>query len=282
MYSHPMPDNTPPALVAVKEAARVVRERTSVRPQVGLILGSGLGRLAKRLESPEAIAYSDIPGMPIPGVAGHSGTLHVGRLSGAEVACLEGRVHLYEGHRPETVVFGARLLAELGCRVVVLTNAAGATTTEGTPGSLLLIADHLNLTGQSPLVGYRHPTEFLDVSNLYDADLRKLALEVARTLELKLREGVYAGLTGPSYETKAEVRYLARIGADAVGMSTVLESLSLADARVKILAFSCLTNAAAGVAGAVLDHHHVQAVAHEAAKHLESIIVGVVARLGEI
>ncbi|MGC4067214.1 MAG: purine-nucleoside phosphorylase [Polyangiaceae bacterium] len=263
----------PAALQPVLAAAQSVHEQVQVRPRLGIVLGSGLGPLADRLEDATKIPYEAIPNLPQPGVAGHSGRLHIGTLGGVPVACLQGRVHLYEGHPVERVVFGARLLATLGCEVVVLTNAAGATTTAHRPGSLLLIRDHLNLTGQNPLVGFRHPTQFLDMSAAYCPELRKAALAAARSLDIGLEEGVYAGLVGPSYETKAEVEYLSRIGADAVGMSTVLETIALVDLGVRVMALSSITNAAAGVKGAILDHEHVQSVAKTSAVDLERLIV---------
>jgi purine-nucleoside phosphorylase len=274
-----MSDLNTPALQAVTAAADAVRKKTELRPKLGLVLGSGLGRLSGKLQSSTTIPFEEIPGMPKPGVAGHSGKLSVGLLSGVPTACLQGRVHLYEGHRSETVVFGARLLALLGCEAVVLTNAAGATTTKDAPGSILLIRDHLNLTGQNPLVGFRSPATFLDMSDAYSSELREAAKSVAAELGIPLREGVYAGLVGPNYETKAEVTYLERIGADAVGMSTVLETLALNDLRVRVMALSCITNAAAGVAGAILNHEHVQAVADQGAERMERLLLGWVSRV---
>jgi purine-nucleoside phosphorylase len=274
-----MSDLNPPALQTVKAAADAIRDQTGLKPRLGIILGSGLGRLAEKLQSSTVVPYERIAGMPRPGVAGHSGKLSIGLLNSVPTACLQGRVHLYEGHRPEVVVFGARLLALLGCEVVVLTNAAGATTTRDLPGSILLIRDHLNLTGHNPLVGFRHPTEFLDMSNAYTEELRDAAKVVAAECDIALREGVYAGLVGPNYETKAEVTYLSRIGADAVGMSTVLETIALTDLRVRVMALSCITNAAAGVTGAILDHEHVQAVADQGAERMERLLLGWVSRV---
>jgi purine-nucleoside phosphorylase len=255
------------------QAAEFVRTRLGFRPRLGLILGSGLGSLVGKLDSPASIPYADVPGMPLPSVPGHSGKLTGGVLGGVTTVCLEGRVHLYEGHEPHTVVFGARLLAQLGCEVVLLTNAAGGTTSDLAPGSLMLITDHINLTGHNPLVGWSHPAEFIDLSDAYDPRLAEQARAAARASGVALEEGVYAGLTGPSYETKAEVRYLAHIGANAVGMSTVLETIALRERRVRVMALSCITNAAAGVAGAVLDHNHVQMVAREGTGKMEKLIL---------
>jgi purine-nucleoside phosphorylase len=257
---------------ALERAATSLLAKIAGRPRLGLVLGSGLGPLARRLEGALPIPYSEIPGMPEPSVAGHSGRLTFGGLGGVATACLEGRVHMYEGYEPEAVVFGVRLLAKLGCEVVMLTNAAGATTPRLAPGTLMLITDHINLTGRNPLVGWTRPATFIDLSDLYDADLRHFALAAALEAGVRLEQGVYAGLTGPSYETKAEVSYLAQIGADAVGMSTVLESIALCEQRVRVIGLSSITNAAAGVVGAVLDHAHVQQVARQAAGQLEALI----------
>lgn len=268
-----MADRAQQSRVELKRAAEVISRTISERPRLGLVLGSGLGPLASRLENVRTIPYDDIPGMPTTSVPGHSGRLSIGGLGGVATACLEGRVHLYEGREPEDVVFGARLLAELGCEIVMLTNAAGGTTQRLAPGALMLIVDHINLTGRNPLVGWAHPAEFIDLSDAYDPELARLARTSAIEVSVPLAEGIYAGLTGPSYETKAEVTYLARIGADAVGMSTVLETIALRERRVRVIALSCITNLAAGVPGAVLDHEHVQRVARQAAEHMERLIL---------
>ncbi|HMA95843.1 MAG TPA: purine-nucleoside phosphorylase [Polyangiaceae bacterium] len=258
---------------ALKEATDLVKKRSPLQPSLGLVLGSGLGHLANTLERASVIPYSEIPSMPTPSVAGHSGRLSIGVLGGVTTACLEGRVHLYEGHEPEDVVFGVRLLAELGCSSVLLTNAAGGTTEKMPPGALMLIRDHINLTGRNPLVGWNRPAAFIDMSDAYDPRLADQALAAANEMGITLHQGVYAGLTGPSYETKAEVAHLARIGADAVGMSTVLETIALRERGVRVIAMSCITNLAAGVPGAVLDHGHVQQVAQRAAGQLETLIL---------
>ncbi len=256
-----------------EEAVASVKELAWGRtPLVGVVLGSGLGRLVERLSDAVSIPYEAIPGMPPVGVPGHSGRLWLGQLEGVAVACLSGRCHLYEGYAPGRVTFGVRLLAALGCRAVLLTNAAGATTTRLLPGSLMLITDHINLTGQSPLVGWHHPARFLDMMGAYDPEFRELAQEVAQSRGICLDEGVYAGMLGPSYETPAEVRMLAILGADAVGMSTVQETLALRDTGVRVMGLSCITNAAAGVPGARLDHQHVQAVANAARERLEVLV----------
>ncbi len=239
-------------------AAETIRRQNPARPLLGMVLGSGLGAVESQIESAVRISYADIPGMPVPTVPGHRAVLSMGRFGQCPVACLSGRVHLYEGHEPETVVFGVRLLAELGCRAVILTNAAGSLDPELVTGNLLLISDHVNLTGRNPLLGWNNPARFLDMSDAYDPWLRRLGQDAAAALGITVSEGVYAGLLGPSYETPAEVRWLRSLGARVVGMSTVLETLALRDLGVRVGAVCCVTNAAAGVKGAILDHDHVQ------------------------
>jgi purine-nucleoside phosphorylase len=241
---------------------------------VGVVLGSGLGAWASRLQHSQRLPYSSIPHMPAPSVAGHSGQLWLGRLGGTRVACLEGRVHAYEGHPVERVVFGVRLLAELGCRAVLLTNAAGGIRADLSPGSLMLLTDHLNLSGNNPLVAWKpegHPC-FVDLTQAYDAGLAAAARAAAHELGQSLAEGVYAGLLGPSYETPAEIRMLRTLGADAVGMSTVLETIALRERGVRVGAVSCITNLAAGLSPAPLSHAEVQQTAAEARERFEALL----------
>ncbi len=259
----------------LKSAARAVLERAP-RPRVGVVLGSGLGGFTEGIEDPVQVGYRDIPGMPVPGVAGHAGRLVLGGVGGVPVACLSGRVHAYEGHAPGDVVFGVRLLAELGCDAVLLTNAAGGINPSFATGSLMLITDHLNLTGRNPLVGPNQSAwgaRFPDMTDAYDATLRSLALEAAAEESLPLHEGVYAGVLGPSYETPAEIRMLKRLGADAVGMSTVFEVVALRHRGVRVGAVSCITNAAAGTGNQPLSHDDVQRAAAESRDQLERLIV---------
>lgn len=264
----------------VADAANFVRRRLATPPSLGIVLGSGLMHLAESLSEPTAIRYGAIPSFPLSRVPGHDGVLHVGKLGGKVVACLAGRVHGYEGHSPDRTVFGVRVLAHLGCRTVILTNAAGSVSSILSPGSLMLISDHLNLTGSNPLVGWhaRGP-QFINMTDAYDPELRKLALRCAAQIPFELHEGVYAGLLGPSYETPAEVRMLARLGADAVGMSTVHETIALRDCGVRVVGISCITNAGAGIEGSILDHEHVQQVANESRYRLENLVVNLVEQI---
>jgi purine-nucleoside phosphorylase len=239
-----------------------------------VVLGSGLGAWASRLKQGQALPYAAIPHMPSPSVAGHPGQLWLGQLAGVSVACLQGRVHAYEGHSVERVVFGARLLAKLGCRVVLLTNAAGGIRADLSPGSLMLITDHLNLTGRNPLVGWSpegHPP-FIDMTHAYDVRLAVAARRAASQLGVTLSDGVYAALLGPSYETPAEIRMLRALGADAVGMSTALEVIALRERGVAVGAVSCITNAAAGLGAVELSHEDVQATAARSREQFEALL----------
>jgi purine-nucleoside phosphorylase len=262
-------------------AAGFVRTKASLTPRVGLILGSGLGGYAEGLEGALKLPYSTIPHFPAAAVAGHAGELVLGGVRGVPVACLAGRVHLYEGHSPERVVFGARLLSALGCGVVLLTNAAGGIREGLRPGGLLLLCDHVNLTGRSPLVGTNEAPfpRFPDMTQAYDPRLRELAHETARAEGIALDEGIYAGVLGPSYETPAEIRMLRTLGADAVGMSTVLEVIALRHRSVRVGALSVITNLAAGLSGNPLSHEEVQAAGVEARDRLERLLSGWIARL---
>lgn len=247
----------------LSEAASLVQRGIGdLRPRVGLVLGSGLGALADELEGGVKIPFADIPHLPTSSVPGHAGNLCVGRLAGVTVACLQGRVHAYEGHPLARVVFGVRLLAELGCQAVLLSNAAGGIAERLHAGSLMLIEDHLNLLGDSPLRGAnaRGP-RFPDMSHAYDPELRRLCEQAAAESGVPLERGVYAALLGPSYETPAEIRMLAVLGADAVGMSTVPEVLALRQLGVRVGAISCITNLAAGRSSEPLRHDEVEATA---------------------
>ena len=271
--------------------AAAVTSRTSIRPAVGVVLGSGLGAFGDALE--QVIPYADLPGMPVASVAGHAGNLRLGTIAGIGVACLQGRVHLYEGHDPATVVRGVRLLARLGCGAVVLTNAAGGIAPGLRPGDRLLIADHLNMTGKNPLAGAlidappsrpaadASSLRFVDMAGAYDRRLAELAHRAAHDTGSVLREGVYAGLVGPSYETPAEIRMLRVLGADAVGMSTVLEVIALRQLGVRVAAISCITNLAAGISEAPLHHADVQAVSARTAGPFVALLARLVALVGK-
>lgn len=251
-------------------------------PEVGIVLGSGLSPLSEQLKDSCTIAYDDIPFMPPVAVSGHAGKLIVGQLGGARVACLSGRAHLYEGHSEEEVTFGVRLLAALGVSAVVLSNAAGGIAEHCSPGTLMLITDHLNLTGRNPLRGTnesRWGPRFMDMTEAYDKRARDDALQTARSLGINLVEGVYAGLLGPTYETPAEIGMLERLGASAVGMSTVLETIALRHRGVDVLGISCITNWAAGKSHAHLSHDEVQQVAQQASSRFVELAIRLVESL---
>jgi purine-nucleoside phosphorylase len=261
-------------LTQIEAAARQVRQLDPGPSDIGVVLGSGLGAWATRLERSQALPYASLPNMPAPTVAGHPGQLWLGQLGGVKVACLQGRVHAYEGHPVERVVFGVRLLAALGCRAVLLTNAAGGIRADLPPGSLMLVVDHLNLTGKNPLIGWAtdgHPP-FIDLTHAYDPRLARAAHAAADQRGLRLSDGVYAALLGPSYETPAEIRMLRTLGADAVGMSTALEAIALRERGVAVGAVSCITNAAAGLSAAPLSHADVQETAARSRQHFEALL----------
>ncbi len=265
------------------EAVQMVRSLRSEAPAIGVILGSGLGAWAETLSHLQKIPYSDIPHMPRSAVVGHAGNLCLGDAGDIPVACLQGRVHLYEGHPLDRVVFGARLLARLGCRAVLLTNAAGGINSAFSPGDLMLINDHINLTGRNPLVGPNEETlgtRFPDMTEAYDSTLRSAAREAAKAKGIELREGVYAALLGPTYETPAEIRMLRVLGADAIGMSTVPEVIALRHMGIPTAAISCITNLAAGLSPTKLDHSEVEATASKARDRFTALLSEWVQRIG--
>lgn len=269
-----------PKLVAQASTALTLRLRDR-EPTVAIVLGSGLGGLTGRIQDPIHIPYQDIPGFPAPTVEGHRGELVVGRLGGRTVIAQSGRFHLYEGHDAATAAFPARVFAEVGATTFIATNAAGGIRPSFRPGTLMLLSDHLNLTGRNPLVGPAFPGEarFPDMTAAYDPGLRAVARAVAAERGLAVEEGVYAWLLGPSYETPAEIRMLAGLGADAVGMSTVPEVIAARARGLRCLGISTITNAAAGVTGATLSHAEVMETAARVGRELGDLIEGVVARL---
>jgi purine-nucleoside phosphorylase len=262
------------------EAARRVQDWLGPRrPAVAMILGSGLGSLAEGLANPSRLAFADIPGFPQSGVIGHAGELVAGDFGGREVLGQSGRFHQYEGHSAGIVALPVRLFATLGVRVLLLTNAAGGIRRTFRPGSLMLLADHLNLTFANPLIGGLLPEElrFPDMSDPYDPELRALARGVARQAGIPLEEGVYAGVTGPSYETGAEIRMLERLGADAVGMSTVHEVVAARARGLRCLGISTITNLAAGLTPERLSHDEVVRASQRAGETLRQLVSGIVA-----
>lgn len=239
---------------------------------IGIVLGSGLGPLAEAVVVEREVSFA-AAGLPASSVPGHSGKFVFGTLAGSSVVLMKGRVHLYEGHPARLATAGVRWMAEQGVKRLILTNAAGTLNPEFEPGSWMMLSDHLNLTGTSPLVG----ADFIDLSVAYDASWRDRFRAGAVKLGMMLHEGVYAGLRGPQYETPAEIRMLRTLGADAVGMSTVLETIQARSLGLEVAAFSCLTNWAAGITAATLDHHEVLEIGQQAAQAMIQLLTEVLA-----
>jgi purine-nucleoside phosphorylase len=272
-------------LARLDEAVRAIRRRRDAAPSVGLVLGSGLGSFADNLANRMAIPYSEIPNFPVStGVVGHAGELVLGEAGQTPVAVLSGRVHFYEGRPIADAVFPARVLARLGAQVVILTNAAGGVRLTFRPGDLMLISDHINGFGTNPLIGPNEEAlgpRFPDMSAVYDPALRRIAKVAARQLRIPLKEGVYIGLHGPSYETPAEIRALRRMGVDAVGMSTVPEAIVLRHAGVRVLGISTITNMAAGILKKPLHHAEVLETTQRIGARFVKLLTAIVPRIAE-
>ena len=268
---------------SMHDTVAFLRERFTRAPHAVLVLGSGLGGLADEIEDAVRVPFDEIPGFPRreQALAGHAGQLVAGRLEGVEVAAMQGRFHLYEGWDARDVALPIRALAALGAGTMLLTNAAGGIRPGFRPGDLMLIADHVNLMWRNPLIGATLPGEerFPDMSDPYDAEYRAVAEEVARDLGIPLTQGVYAAVLGPSYETPAEIRMLARMGADAVGMSTVPEVLVARAIGVRCLGLSCVTNLAAGLGGNKLTHDEVMEEGARVRDRLAALVRGVLPRV---
>lgn len=258
----------------IRAAAAELSRRVAEWPRVALVLGSAQSSFSEALENRVAIPYSEIPGWPVPRVAGHAGELIVGRSGSKRVAVLSGRVHLYEGWTPQEVVFGVRVMGLLGAKVLVLTNAAGGIRESYRPGMQVFITDHINLQGANPLVGANDESlgpRFPDMSEAYDRGLLELARDTARGLGMNTGEGVYAAMLGPSFETPAEIRFLRTIGADLAGMSTVPEVIAARHMGMRVLAVSTVTNMAAGMQAA-LSHEEVLETGKASAAELKRFL----------
>ena len=265
----------------VRAAADSIRSRVHA-PQVAIVLGSGLGEFANTIEAPLSIPYSEVPAWPPARVEGHDGRLVVGRVGDRNVAALAGRCHAYEGSDQQKIVFAVRVLGLLGVKTLVLTNAAGGINAGFVPGELMVIDDHINLTGTNPLVGPnddRFGPRFPDMTEVYSLRLRNIADRAGAALGLSLKHGVYAGLLGPSYETPAEIRYLRAIGADAVGMSTVPEAIAARHMGIEVLGISCISNLAAGIGPGPLTHDEVIETARLARGRFTALLEGILGRL---
>ena len=272
----------------VHAAAQAIRARTDVVPQVGLILGSGLGAFADTFEQPTAIEYGDIPHFPRSHVVGHKGRLVLGTRGGARCVAMQGRVHMYEGHSGATVAFPARVLVALGAKVLIVTNAAGGLNPTWMPGTLMLIRDHIDLLRDHALRGPnddRLGPRFPDMTQAYAPELRALVKEVAASAAISLQEGVYVAMPGPTYETPAEVTMLRGLGADATGMSTVPEVCVARHMGARVIGISCITNQAAGITGNTLSHDEVTETANRVRATFEGLldrILGALVSRGEL
>lgn len=266
----------------IQETQEYIQSKCRVQPELGLILGSGLGVLADEIEDPTIIPYGEIPHFPVSTVEGHKGQLVVGKLNGKNVVAMQGRFHFYEGYSVQEVTFPVRVMAAIGVKSILVTNAAGGINTEFEPGDLMIIQDHLNLTSQNPLIGpndSRVGARFPDMSEAYTRELIQLAHAVAAEQGIELREGVYAGLTGPSYETPAEIRMLRIMGGDAVGMSTVPEVIVARHQGMKVLGISCISNMAAGILPQPLTHDEVMETAEKVKEKFIKLMLGIISKI---
>jgi purine-nucleoside phosphorylase len=269
-------------LKQIEEAAQYITGLSDIKPEVGLILGSGLGILADSIENAVTVSYADIPHFPVSTVEGHAGELLLGTISGRPVLMMKGRFHMYEGYEGRTVTFPIRVMRALGIRTLLVTNAAGGVNTSFEPGDLMLIRDHLNMTNGNPLIGPNYKelgVRFPDMSEAYSKRLRETAKEVAASQGLTLQEGVYAGLMGPSYETPAEIRMLRVLGADAVGMSTVSEVIIARHSGIEVLGISCISNMAAGILDQPLSHDEVMETTDKVKQKFLQLVIGMIPKL---
>ena len=267
---------------AVSEAAEYLRARLPARPDLALVLGSGLGGLADRIEDPVYIPYGQIPHFPVSTAPGHAGRFVFGRLSGRMVLCMQGRFHYYEGHDMAAIALPVRVLKALGCRALVLTNAAGGVNWDFSVGDFMLITDHINFMGANPLRGENEDAigpRFCDMTHVYTPEFQQTARQVAAQQGITLREGVYLGYMGPSFETPAEIRAFRTLGADAVGMSTVPEAIAASHCGLPVLGVSLITNMAAGMAGKRLSGDEVIEIANQRGPVFQDFIRTVVGAL---
>ncbi|NBI30396.1 purine-nucleoside phosphorylase [Chengkuizengella marina] len=266
----------------IKESAEFIKGKLKDSPEIGLILGSGLGVLADQIESAIEIPYEEIPHFPVSTVEGHDGKLVIGLLEGKNVLMMKGRFHLYEGYTDEVVTFPIRVMKALGINTLVVTNAAGGVNTSFEPGNLMLIEDHINFTGKNPLIGPNDNelgARFPDMSEAYSKRLRAIAESVASNLQINIQQGVYIGLLGPSYETPAEIRMLRILGADAVGMSTVPEVIAAKHAGIEVLGISCISNMAAGILDQPLSHDEVMETTEKVKEQFLGLVKGILPKL---
>src|SRR2546421_10119534 len=275
-------ENTSSPYDRAQRAADQIHSSAKARPSVAIILGSGLGAFADELTESTSLSYQEISGFAQATVEGHAGRLVIGKTGEVPIAAMQGRFHFYEGYALEDVTFPIRVLKLLGVRTLILTNAAGSLNTEFTPGSLMVISDHINLMGVNPLIGRndeRFGPRFPDLTSTYDPDLQNIVIEEARALNIDMRRGVYAALTGPSYETPAEIHMVRTLGADAVGMSTVPEAIVARHMDMRVIGISCITNLAAGVSDRPVDHSQVIATGERVRAQFTELLRRVIAKL---
>lgn len=268
----------------IQQSAQYMKEKVKELPEIGLILGSGLGVLADEIEHAVKIPYEEIPNFPVSTVEGHAGQLVFGTLKGANVVAMQGRFHFYEGYDMKKVTFPVRVLKEMGVKTIIVTNAAGGVNESFEPGDLMIITDHINNMGTSPLIGTNDSSlgaRFPDMSQAYSRELRQLAKNAASELGINVQEGVYVGNTGPAYETPAEVRLARVLGGDAVGMSTVPEVIVANHAGMKVLGISCISNMAAGILDQPLSHDEVMETTEMVKANFLNLVKKIVADINE-
>ena len=266
----------------ITEAVEYIKSKTTVVPEIALIMGSGLGVLGDYIQNATVIPYEDIPNFPVSTVEGHAGELMIGSLSGREVVLMRGRFHMYEGYAAEVTAFPVRVMKALGATSLVVTNAAGGINLEFAEGNLMLITDHINLTGKNPLIGPHDPAfgaRFPDMTEAYSKRLRAVAHQVASENNVQLVEGIYAGLLGPTYETPAEIRMLRALGADAVGMSTVAEVIAARQIGLEVVGISCITNMAAGILDQPLTHIEVIETTNRVQAEFLELVTSLIAKI---
>jgi purine-nucleoside phosphorylase len=265
-----------------EHAARTIRARLTAEPRIAIVLGSGLGGFADDFVDAARIPYNEIPGFPRSTVEGHSGQLVSGKVDSVPVLAMQGRVHYYEGYSLEEVTFPVRTFKLLGIKTLVLTNAAGGINVQLTQGALMVLSDHVNLMGDNPLRGpndERFGPRFPDMSGVYSPALQELVVEEAKAMGTEVRRGIYGGLSGPSYETPAEIHLLRNLGADAVGMSTVPEAIVARHMNMEVLGISCITNMAAGISDEPIDHAEVMAIGDRVRGTFTELLRRVVGRI---
>jgi len=265
-----------------EHAARVIRSRTTETPRVAIVLGSGLGGFADDFEDAVRIPYEDIPGFALSTAQGHAGQLVVGKVDHVPLLAMQGRVHYYEGYSLEQVTFPIRTFKLLGIKTLILTNASGGVNVQLTQGALMVLSDHLNLMGDNPLRGPNDPRfgpRFPDMTAVYSPELQEIVIEEARALGIEIRRGIYAALSGPSYETPAEIHLMRNLDADAVGMSTVPEAIVARQMDIEVLGISCITNMAAGISDEPINHEEVMATGDRVRTTFTQLLRGVVGRV---